>query len=92
MGGSGPHILLSRHGRIKTNPQSTLTNSSFALLHTTSHDQIFFFPLCFHMVFKNSLLFMSMSNLILINLHFMDMKRHILIFFFICMLVDREKE
>jgi hypothetical protein len=44
------------------------------------------------MVFKNSLLFMSMSNLILINLHFMGMKRHILIYFFICMLVDREKE
>jgi len=38
------------------------------------------------MVFNNSLLFMSMSNLILSDLHFMDMTRHML------MLVDREKE
>jgi hypothetical protein len=32
-----------------------------------------------------------MSNLIYINIHFMDMKRHMLICFFISMLVDREK-
>ncbi len=35
---------------------------------------------------------MSMSNLILINLHFMDMEKHVLMFFFIYMLVDKEKE
>jgi hypothetical protein len=86
MGGSGPHIFLSRHQHIRTNPPSTLTNLSFALLHTPSHGHFYFFFLCFHMVFNNSLLFMSMSNLILNNLHFMDMTRHML------MLVDREKE
>jgi hypothetical protein len=35
---------------------------------------------------------MSMSNLIQINIHFIDMKRHMLIFIFIFMLVDRKKE
>jgi hypothetical protein len=34
---------------------------------------------------------MSMSNLIQINIHFMDMKRHMLVYFFTSMLVDREK-
>jgi len=34
---------------------------------------------------------MSMSNLIQINVHFMDMKRHVN-FFLISMLMDREKE
>ncbi len=41
------------------------------------------------MVFNNSLLFISMSNLIKINI--MDMKRHILIYFLICMLVSKKK-
>jgi len=40
------------------------------------------FLLCFHMVFNNSSLFMSMSDLIYINIIFMKMKRHILIGFF----------
>jgi len=44
------------------------------------------------MVFNNSSLFTSMSNLIEINIHFMDMKKHLLIYFFISMLVDMEKE
>jgi hypothetical protein len=35
---------------------------------------------------------MSMSNLILINIHFMDMKRHMLICFVISMLMDRKKK
>jgi len=35
---------------------------------------------------------MSMSNLILINIDFVDMERHMLICFFISMLVGREKE
>jgi hypothetical protein len=35
---------------------------------------------------------MSMSNLIQINIHFMYMKRHMLIFFLISILMDREKE
>jgi len=35
---------------------------------------------------------MSMSNLIQINIHFMEMKRHMLICFLICILMDREKE
>jgi hypothetical protein len=52
----------------------------------------FIFSLCSHMLFSNSLLFMSMSNLILINILFMDMRRHMLISLFISMLMDREKE
>jgi hypothetical protein len=47
--------------------------------------------LCFHMVFNDSYLFMSMSNLIYINIYFIDMKIHMLICFLISMLVDREK-
>jgi hypothetical protein len=35
---------------------------------------------------------MSMSNLIQINLKFMDMKKHMLIFIFKSMLVDRKKD
>jgi len=46
----------------------------------------------FLMVFSNSLLFISMLKLILINIHFMDMKRCMLICFLIAMLVDKEKE
>jgi hypothetical protein len=34
---------------------------------------------------------MSMSNLILININIMDMKRHTLICFFISMLVGKER-
>jgi hypothetical protein len=40
-------------------------NLSFTLLHNTSDDLFFFnFFQCFHMIFNNSSLFMSMSNLI----------------------------
>jgi hypothetical protein len=35
---------------------------------------------------------MSMLNLILTNTHLMEMIKHMLIYFFIFMLVDREKE
>jgi hypothetical protein len=35
---------------------------------------------------------MTISDLILININTMDIKRHMLIFFFISMLVGREKE
>ncbi len=45
----------------------------------------------FIMVFDNSSLYMSMSNLIQIYINFMDMKRHMLIYFLISMLVDRGK-
>jgi hypothetical protein len=92
MGGSGPHILLSRHGHIRTNPQSTLANLSFALLHTTSHDQLFYFSLMFSYGFQYSMLFMSMSNLVLIDMNFVDIKIEVLIYFFISMLMDWEKE
>jgi hypothetical protein len=68
-------------------------------LYVATHYQwppiiLFYFILflCFHMVFNNSSLFMSMSNLIYINIHFMDMKRRKLIGFFIFMLVEREKD
>jgi hypothetical protein len=67
-------------------------NLSFTLLRITNDDQLFFFFLCFHMVFNNSLLFMSMSNLVLINMHFKDMKIHMLICFFISILANMEKE
>jgi hypothetical protein len=42
--------------------------------------------------FNNSSLFMSMSNLISININIMDMKRHMLICHFISMLVNKEKK
>jgi len=48
----------------------------------------FSFLLCFHMTINN---FMSMLNLILINIHIMDMKRHILICFCISMSVGNER-
>jgi len=41
---------------------------------------------------NNSSLFMSMSNLILININIKDMKRHMLISLFISMLVDKKKD
>jgi hypothetical protein len=41
-----------------------LQNLSFVLLHITNDDQILSFFWCFDMVFNNSSLFMSMSNLI----------------------------
>ncbi len=39
---------------------------------------------------NNSSLFKSMSNLILININVTDMKRHMLMYFFIFMLVSKE--
>jgi hypothetical protein len=43
--------------------------------------QLFFsFFLCSHMVFNNSSLFMSMSNLFWIKINIMDMKKNMLIF------------
>jgi len=44
---------------------------------------ITFFFKCFHMVSNNSSLFMSMLNLIWININIMDMKRHMLICLFV---------
>jgi hypothetical protein len=44
-----------------------------------------------YMIINNSPLFTSMSNLILININIMDMKRHMLICLFIFMLVGNEK-
>ncbi len=52
----------------------------------------FIFFLCFHMIFNNLSLFMSMLNLIWININFTDIIRHLLICFFISMLEGREKE
>jgi len=49
--------------------------------------QFFFLSLCSHMVSDSSSLFMSMSNLIWININFVDMKMHMLICFFISMLL-----
>jgi hypothetical protein len=51
----------------------------------------FIFFLCFHMIFNNLSLVMSMFNLIWININFTDMIRHLLICFFISMLEGREK-
>ncbi len=50
----------------------------------------FSFVLCSHMIINYSSLFMSMSNFILININIMDMKRHMLICFFISILVGKE--
>jgi hypothetical protein len=59
---------------------------SWTLLNFSSQYQlwlvILFYFLCFHMVFNDSSLFMSMSNLILIIIHLMDMKKHLLIIFY----------
>jgi len=52
--------LKSRKGS-KNKPYPILTNLSSALLVTINY---FIFSLCFDMVFNNSSLFMSMSNLI----------------------------
>jgi hypothetical protein len=43
----------------------------------------FFFSLCFHTVSINLSLFMSMSNLVWINVNIINMKIHMLIFLFI---------
>jgi hypothetical protein len=52
--------------------------------HYQSWSTTLFLFLCFHLVFNNSSLFMSM-NLISIIINIMDMKRHMLIVFFIFM-------
>jgi hypothetical protein len=52
---------------------------------------IIFFLLCSHVIINNSSLFMSMLNLISININIMNMKRHMLICFFIFMLVGKER-
>jgi hypothetical protein len=44
------------------------------------------------MIINNPSLFMSMSNLISININIMDMKRHMLIYLFISMLVAKESD
>ncbi len=62
---------------------------NFALLHVTSDDQLFFL-LHSHVFSNSSSLFMSMPISILINMNIMDMKKHMLIFVFISMLVGRE--
>jgi len=54
------------------------------MLCTTSDDQLFFSPLCFQgfiIIYVN----------VKINIHFIDMKRHMLICLFISMLMDFEK-
>jgi hypothetical protein len=60
-------------------------------LHVAMHYQWrFSFLLCSHMIINYSSLFMSMSNFLLININIMDTKRHMLICFFISMLVGKE--
>jgi hypothetical protein len=52
--------------------------------HTTRDDQDHFFFLCFHIVFNNSSLIMSMSNLIWFNINFIaHEKTHVNLFFHI---------
>ncbi len=43
------------------------------------------------MIINNSSLFMSMSNLISIIITIMDMKMHVLVSIFICMLVGKKR-
>jgi hypothetical protein len=53
-------------------------------MHIINDDQLYILYFIFIfliMVFNNSSLFMSISYLIQINIHFMDMKRSMLIFF-----------
>ncbi len=59
-------------------------------LHIAMHYQgRFSFLLCFHMIINNSSLYMSMLNLILININIMNMKKYMLICLFISTSVDR---
>jgi hypothetical protein len=51
-----------------------------------------FFLLCFHSIINNSSLFMSMLNLISINIHIMGMKRYMLICFVVSMLVGKKRD
>ncbi len=76
----------------------TLNLKTWALgLHIMSEwpSTFFFFFLLFlcpYMDFNNLSLFISMSNLIWINIKINDMKRHMLIYVFISMWEIREKE
>jgi len=60
-----PSILCSVSGAAASHIR--LLNYFIRAPRSTSDDQLFFnfFPLCFHMVFSNSSLFMLMSNFIL---------------------------
>jgi hypothetical protein len=61
-------------------------------LHVATHYQSqFSFLLCSHMIMNNSSLFVSMLNLISMIMNIIDMKRHMLIFLFISMLVHKER-
>jgi hypothetical protein len=74
----------------------TLNLKTWALgLHIMSDHQLFFFFLfflCSYMGFNSLSLFMSMSNLIWININIIDMKRHMLMYVFVSMWEIREKE
>jgi O-antigen ligase len=65
----------------------TLNLKTWALgLHIMSDHQLFFLLssfLMFYMGFNSLSLFMSMSNLIWININIIDMKRNMLIYVFI---------
>jgi hypothetical protein len=83
------HLLLVR---IKNH---CCTNLGFMLLCTTRDGQLFFsfVLLCSHMVSNSSPLFISMSNLIKINIYIVDTKRHMLICLFIsCWRVEKRSE
>ncbi len=60
------------------------------MIYVAMHYQSFFL-LCSHIIINNSSLFVSMSNLISININVMVVKRHILICLFIFMLVGKER-
>jgi hypothetical protein len=72
------------------------TNSNYlslelglTLLHTTNYDFLFYYVLI--LIINYFSLFMSMSNLISINMNVIDMKRHMLICLSISMFVSMER-
>jgi hypothetical protein len=70
-----------------------LFNLGSMLIWTTSDNELFLNDFCMFSYGSNgSSLFMSMSNLVWININILDMKRHMLISLFISMLVGREEE
>jgi hypothetical protein len=71
----------------------TFHNLSFALLRTTSDDK-FYFSYVFIRFSIISSLFMSMSNLIKINIHFIGHEKRYLNFFFLysCWLIGKKSE
>jgi hypothetical protein len=65
-----------------------ITYLSFVLLCTTSDDQLFFSPYVFIWFLIIHIIYVNVKFNFNFNIHFVDMKGHMLICFFIFMLMD----